>query len=361
MTGVEPADGGPGGRRPPALAAPDAAHRVRRPPLLGNYGSPVGIVVKLVALALLNAVVLWGLTVMADAGEWAFLVCRDRRPAGDRLGVPVARRRIPGKYLLPGTLFLLVFAVYPVLYTVFISTTNYGTGNNLSKQQAIDQIELQSISATDEATRYTLQILAQGNPGGELAFLLTDPDGERFLGTTDDCVPLDESDIVADGRRETVDGYVPLNAGQAQDRVAEIRTFVVPGPEGEIDNDGFGAAFTKLQRYVYDASTGTMVDTVDDVVLTADGGYFVDDDGDACCPAGAATSGSQLRAALHRRRHCAATSSACSCGRWCSPQRRCSSRSRSACCWRWCSTTRRCAAASSTAASSSSRTPCPAS
>ncbi|TVR26876.1 MAG: ABC transporter permease subunit [Ilumatobacter sp.] len=273
MTGVEPVDEGRGADAP----------RPSPRPVLGNYGSPLGILVKLVALALLNAIVLWGLTVMADAGEWAFLVF-------SALALLVidwvylSRRRIPGKYLVPGTLFLLVFAVYPVLYTVFISTTNYGTGNNLSQEQAIQQIERQSISATDEATRYSLQILARGNPGGDLAFLLTDPDGERFLGTADELVPLADADVVADGRRETIDGFVPLNAGQAQDRVAEIRSFVVPGPEGEIDNDGFGAAFTKLQRYVYDAATGTMVDTVNDVVLVADGGYFVDDDGRRLLP-----------------------------------------------------------------------------
>ena len=273
MTGVEPVDEGRGADTP----------RPSPRPVLGNYGSPVGILVKLVALALLNAIVLWGLTVMADAGEWAFLVF-------SALALLVidwvylSRRRIPGKYLVPGTLFLLVFAVYPVLYTVFISTTNYGTGNNLSRDQAIDQIERQSISATDEATRYSLQILARGNPGGDLAFLLTDPDGARFLGTADELMPLTESDIVADGRRETIDGFVPLNAGQAQDRVGEIRTFTVPGPRGEIDNDGFGAAFAKVQRYVYDAATGTMVDTVNDVVLVADGGYFVDDDGRRLLP-----------------------------------------------------------------------------
>ena len=32
------------------------------------------------------------------------------------------------KYLLPGLFFLAVFGVYPVLYTAYASTTNYGTG-----------------------------------------------------------------------------------------------------------------------------------------------------------------------------------------------------------------------------------------
>lgn len=246
---------------------------------LGRYGNPVGMLVKIALLGAVNAIALWGIAVMVRQPDWPFAVAAIVALVAIDVIYLSPRRLVPLKYLLPGTLFLLVFAVYPVLYTVYISTTNYGTGNNLSEEQAIDQIQRQSISATQEAVRYQLQIVARGNPGGELAFLLTDPDGARFLGTPEALTPLDESEIVADGRRETIAGYVPLNAGQSQDRVAEIRTFVVPGPEGEIVNDGFGAAFAKLQRYVFDADRGVMVDVVDDVVYTADGGYFVNEDG----------------------------------------------------------------------------------
>ena len=142
------------------------------------------------------------------------------------------RRFIPAKYLLPGTLFLLVFAVYPIFYLVYISTTNYGTGNNLNKQTAIERIEANSISAGAESIRYDLQILAEGNPDGELVFLLTNPDGERFIGTAEGLTPIDESQIIEDGRRETIDGFVALNTGQANDRVAEVNALIVPGPIG---------------------------------------------------------------------------------------------------------------------------------
>ncbi len=249
----------------------------RPSPFLHQYGSPVGIAVKLLSLLFLNGVVLWALPVMARAGEWAFLVFSLTALVVLDV-VYLSRRFVPAKYLVPGTLFLLVFAVYPVVYTIFISTTNYGTGNNLSQEQAIDQIQRQSIAATTDATRYSLQILAEGDPGGPLAFLLTDPEGNRFLGTDESFEPIDDSEVVADGRRETIAGFVPLNTGQAQDRVADIRTFAVLGPDGEIENDGFGAAFTKLQRYVFDPATNTMLDTIDEVVYTEQAGYFVNED-----------------------------------------------------------------------------------
>ena len=37
--------------------------------------------------------------------------------------VYLSKRRIPAKYLIPGTLFLLVFQMYPVLYTGYIVFT----------------------------------------------------------------------------------------------------------------------------------------------------------------------------------------------------------------------------------------------
>jgi arabinogalactan oligomer/maltooligosaccharide transport system permease protein len=246
---------------------------------LRRYGSPTGLLAKVVLLGALNAIVLWGIAVMWAQPDYSLAVTSAIALIVIDVVYLSRRRFVPAKYLLPGTLFLLVFAVYPVVYTVYISTTNFGTGNNLTEAQAIDQIQRQSVSATDEAVRYGLQILAAGNPDGELAFLLTDPDGQRFLGTADALIPLDETEIIAEGRRETIAGYVPLNAGQAQDRVAQIRNFSVQGPEGQIVNDGFGTAFAKVQRYVFDPAEKTMVDVIDQVVYAPEGGYFVNEDG----------------------------------------------------------------------------------
>ncbi|MGI9645824.1 MAG: ABC transporter permease subunit, partial [Ilumatobacteraceae bacterium] len=201
--------------------------------------------------------------------------------------VYLSRRRwaIPWKYLLPGTIFLLVFALYPILYTIYISTTNFGTGNNLSKGQAIEQIETNSIGATEDAVRYDLQIVAEGDEAGELAFLLTDGDGNRFLGTADGLTELSEDDIVPQGsRRETIDGFLALNAGQSNDRVDEVNALVVPSETGEIVNDGFGAAFAKEQTRVYDSDTDTMTDLTTGEVYTVADGYFTNEAGDRFLP-----------------------------------------------------------------------------
>ena len=100
-----------------------------------------------------------------------------RRPALVDV-VYATRRFIPAKYLLPGSIFLVLFAVFPVVYTVYLSFTNYGTGHLITKPQAIDQIEANSVQALPGRARADIM----ETPDGELYLLLTDPSGAYFTG-----------------------------------------------------------------------------------------------------------------------------------------------------------------------------------
>jgi arabinogalactan oligomer / maltooligosaccharide transport system permease protein len=272
-----------GGDQPPEPpAAPsEPLFRPRGP----RYGASSGTIVKIVLLGLVNAVVIAALPVAFSKPDYPIAIASIVALVVIDI-VYLSRRRwsIPMKYLLPGTLFLLVFAVYPIIYLIFISTTNYGTGNNLTKDQVIERIESNSVTASDDAIRYDLQILARDDPNGELAFLLTDDDGNVFLGTTDDFVSVGPDDLVEQGTRLSVEGYVALNLGQANDRSGEISAFSTEGPAGTVRNDGFGTAFAQQQTRVFDPATDTITDTVTGTVYTAQGGYFTNDDGDQLLP-----------------------------------------------------------------------------
>lgn len=242
------------------------------------------MIVKIILLAFFDALAVLAISISVSKHDWAitaFLVVAIALINITYLG---GRRWIPAKYLVPGSLFLVAFVIYPVIYTVYNSLTNYGTGNNLSKSQAVEQIQRNSISATEGAVRYKLQILAKDSPTGELAFLLTDTDGNITLGTPEGTTPVAPADIVKQGTRSTIDGYVALNLGQANSRRAEISAYRVPGELGEITNDGFGAAFAKTQRLTYDAATNTMVDNIDNTVFHENAGYFVSDSGQQLLP-----------------------------------------------------------------------------
>jgi arabinogalactan oligomer/maltooligosaccharide transport system permease protein len=272
-----------GGDTPPTPpTAPSAPLFKPRGP---RYGASSGTIIKIVLLGIVNAVVIAALPTAFAKPDYPIAIASIVALLAIDV-VYLSRRRwsIPLKYLLPGTLFLLIFALYPILYLVYISTTNYGTGNNLTQDQVIERIESNSISASDDAVRYDLQILAENDPNGELAFLLTDADGNVFLGTPDDFVAVAPDDLVEQGTRQSVVGYVALNLGEANDRSAEISQFSTDGPAGTIRNDGFGTAFAQQQTRVYDPATDTITDTVTGTVYTAENGYFTSDDGEQLLP-----------------------------------------------------------------------------
>ncbi len=272
-----------GGDTPPdPPTAPSAPSFKPRGP---RYGASSGMIVKIVLLGLVNALGLFGFSVALAKPDYPIAIASIVALIVIDI-VYLSRRRwtIPAKYLLPGTLFLLVFALYPVLYLVFISTTNYGTGNNLTKDQVIQRIESNSISASDDTPRYDLQILAENDPTGDLAFLLTGTDGVVFLGTDEGLAVVEPDQLIEQGTRQTIDGYVALNTGQANDRAAEVSAFSVEGPAGTIRNDGFGTAFAQQQTRVFDPATDTITDTVTGTVYTAEGGYFTSEDGEQLLP-----------------------------------------------------------------------------
>ena len=267
---------------PPTPPAPPAPLSTPRGP---RYGASSGLIIKIVLLGIVNAVGLLGLSIALDKPDYPIAIAAiTALVVIDVVYLSKRHWSIPLKYLVPGTLFLLVFALYPILYLVYISTTNSGTGNNLNRDQAIERIESNSVTSTADAPRYDLQILAAGDPNGELAFLLTDEDGNVFLGTAGDFVTVEPTDVVEQGTRQTVEGYVALKLGQANDRSAEIGAFAVEGPDGRIDNDGFATALAQQQIRTYDPETNTITDSSTGTVYTEQTGYFVDPDGERLLP-----------------------------------------------------------------------------
>jgi len=277
--------------RPPASGR-DGGDDAHRPPTgrsVTGIGRPTrsfsttGTVVKIILLGVVNALVVWSLPTLFDKPDYAMAIAAIASLIIIDVVYISPRRFVPLKYLLPGTLFLLVFAVYPVLNTVYLSTTNYGTGNLGSKGDAISAIERNSVGASDDSPRYDLQVLAEGDESGALVFLLTDGDDNVFLGTPDGVEPVASGDLVEDGRRQTIDGYVALNLGAVQDRAADVEALVVPTDLGDIVNDGFRDALIELQRRSYDPDTDTIAD-IDGTLFAANDGYFENEAGQRLTP-----------------------------------------------------------------------------
>jgi hypothetical protein len=172
-----------------------------------------------VLLGVVAAVALWAAFPLVEAGAWAGLGIL----AAATLGifyVYLSRRHIPAKYLVTGTLFLLVFLLLPVLYTATsVAFSNFGDGHRGNKEQAITAIETASVTQVPGSAEYALSVATTGEAAtGELVFLLSDPaTGQVFAGDPDGLTPLPPGSYTVDagGRVTGASGYTILNAGQA--------------------------------------------------------------------------------------------------------------------------------------------------
>jgi arabinogalactan oligomer/maltooligosaccharide transport system permease protein len=263
------------------------------PPRARDPGTATGWITKIVLLGLVDALAVTGLLIAWEQEAWGYVGVLSVTLVGLNV-VYLPRRYVPMKFLLPGLFFLAAFGVYPVLYTAYASTTNYGTGFVLSKSQAIDQIQSQSMGRTEGATAYDATPL-RGPDGTFAGYGLYDPETEElFLGTTEGLEPLDEPAelqvLTTTGRTFVVrvgdlKGVRPGDVGSLPGFPSDPESFLMPGEteDAEIRISG-GQAFESRSTRVYDPDTDTITDTETGVVYTAQEGQFVSADGEGLLP-----------------------------------------------------------------------------
>lgn len=160
-------------------------------------GSMRMLLIKIVLLGLVDAIALYALFVLVGAGQWVVAVIVAAVAALVNW-IYFSRRRLPAKYLTPGVIFLVVFQVFVLFYTGYVAFTNYGTGHNGSKEQAVSSLMASSLQRVEDSPTYPVMVVDRG---GELGLLVTDPgSGDAFVGTNDE-PPLTEVEASFDGDR----------------------------------------------------------------------------------------------------------------------------------------------------------------
>ena len=243
------------------------------------------LVVKILALGTLNAVAVYAALVLFAGGRpvvgglvviagllisWVYL-----RSGG-----------LPAKYLLPGVAFLLIFQIFMVLYSGYVAFTNYGTGHNSDKDDAVHAIMLQNQERVPDSPTYQLAIAERF---GELSFVVTDPAGDIFIGSQE--LPLESVDgaVVEDGRVVDVPGHDVLNFAEVLQRQEEVTQLTVPLSEdpnaGVLSTQDAQSAFLYTSRYVYDEEAGTMTNSETGEIYTDVGdGAFTSTTGEQLMP-----------------------------------------------------------------------------
>lgn len=237
----------------------------------------MGKIIKGVILGIVNVVFIWIALYLLSAE--AYLVF-----AMLLLGalltnfVFLSPKAYPYRYLLPAAFFMVLLVVYPIIYTVYVSVTNYGTGNILNKEQVIAQFESRYVLEPG-AENFSFQAYRDNQNGLWLLFAGTQD--ERFLGHDGELVRLHEND----SRLEQLTGYRELTKVELAKSLTELEAQSFAYDEThELRMRNINSFNLYLQQYSYDPDQDVLHELQTGIVYTPVYGYFQAPDGTRLTP-----------------------------------------------------------------------------
>ena len=196
---------------------------------------------------------------------------------------------LPAKYLAPGVILLICFQIYTVIFSGYISFTNYGSLHNGNYEAALNATMLAAVEPVEGAAEYDIKIVRGAD--GAMQFLATDMNSMKvYLGGADykanplrEVTAADGLVMGPDGLPESINGYKRLNDDQITNNAVEVVGLKVPlGPNPATDGflattDGYVGAVNKYS-YTYDAATKTITTVGDNRKFIANDkeGFFTE-------------------------------------------------------------------------------------
>jgi len=250
-------------------------------PIALPTGSARSMIIKILLLAFIDAVAVFAVFSLVMQKNWFVAVVVVAATVVVNW-IYFSRRFLPAKYLTPGLIFLAVFQVFVLLYTCYVGFTNYGTGHNGTKEQAISSLLASSLERVEDSPAYPVTVVDRF---GELGLLVTDPTtGEAFVGTSDEPLSRVPDAEKSGGKAVSAPGWTSLTFQQVIARTAEITELSVPYSsdpnDGALRTPEGSNAYRYLSTMEYDAHADTMTNTVTGVVYADRGtGAFAAEDG----------------------------------------------------------------------------------
>lgn len=245
------------------------------------FSGTVGFVIKLVLIALANALAAWAVFVLVSHHRWvALAVVAAATAAIDWLYLAPRRWTLPAKFMIPGTIFLVAFQVIPIAYTIDVAFTNYSTGHILTKQQAISTIEINSLEPPTNGGEYDMAPAKDAT--GNLVLLLHDEtNGKVYVGTTNGLAPLRKGSytIGSLGAPSAARGYTLYRGAALFALDKQLRNFKVPTTgQSSIQPQGTTVAVELQPTLRYEPSRNAFVRISDGKLFRDNGdGSFVAD------------------------------------------------------------------------------------
>lgn len=237
----------------------------------------LGLVIKYLILGMVTAIGTYAVFILA---------AQDNLAAAGLLAIGLVginalyltQRAVPAKYLLPGTIAMIVFSLLPIIYTVFIAFTNYSTGHVASKPDAIERI---TADGYEDIQDYLLRIAR--DESGQTVYLLATLDLDSglvsgsFVGTPEGLEPLPEPLVLNPDtfQVEPPPGFTALSDADAEAFASNAYRIELEDSR-YIVVDTSQTAWERRPQFIYDSGRDIVTDVLTNAEYVDNGeGSFV--------------------------------------------------------------------------------------
>jgi ABC-type sugar transport system permease subunit len=200
--------------------------------------------------------------------------------------VLIVKEAYPLRWMVVGLALMIMFTIYPIFFTIWVSFTNYGEGHLITQKQAVDQIlKTKYLPATGASFTWT----AYKTPEGVYALWLKDADGNGYLALVGKPLvqpklgEMGVGELDENGIPQTIEGYQRLNVFEAvaDPNLSEIQ---FGAEENTIQIRSSSEAAEVVPLYVYDRKADTMTNQETGVVYQNLRGTYTSSTGDKIRP-----------------------------------------------------------------------------
>jgi ABC-type sugar transport system permease subunit len=189
---------------------------------------------RLVILALIDGLAIWAITNFLQIDGLIFAIVIGLVTLFANV-VILRDEGYPLRWMLVGLVLMLLFSVYPILYTVSVAGTNFGFGHLLTKDQAIAQLEDPRRNNFVPEGGVSFDWTAFRSEDGEFVLWLQQEDGTGLLARPDE--PMAVAAAGEQGIGELDDSGIPVSIAGYE----RLNRLLVVRYLGELEDIRFGS------------------------------------------------------------------------------------------------------------------------
>ncbi len=248
------------------------------------HSSGRSLAIRGITVAVFDAIVLYAIIILASNSSWTLLAL---------LGVSallvnwayLSPRTSAARWLTPGIILMAIFVVFPVLYTTYVSFTNWQTGSVLTKDQVLDNL-LARQTQSGEASESATMVVYRSSPevgGGDLALLIDNDLIDPIFAVPGSDTPLgvDVSGIDITSPPSTLGDFELLSRLQVTGEAGRLEGAAIElddGRSAQVETLSSVAIRSSGQRFSYDAASDTLTDNQLGLACTSgEGAFFCDE------------------------------------------------------------------------------------